>query len=405
MVFAPRFNLDNLTTINIVALPIFASDLVNPQHYEFSSLSYPIATARPAPRDISGLEISNIYWQCLKIKVSLVQIHGIGDRFTKAAELYGEEPCDPLESLQRVFRDGFSMSILLDAFQPEHANTKFQISDSVRPVNPTWMLDDMSRALMTAMGVESENRFTVQDILGGNRGRFIKVLRVISAVLHRLRQRGVIKTTTANVPLGPERGEKWQAIASPAELAIDKCLRDEREYVVDLQSPLDAESQVVRCLYLSKEGSADVFDPLRSILHLHLGILIRLEVIASKPLSQQLPGLGGLFNSWRLYKDRTYCYPAFAVAQKRRAIIPRLRSRSAQRVAGGDLAGHGQLMARPPQRLAEYEAFLLEIVAKVKELGDLYHPLLGELETATAAIKSIRKECENAVNLLLQLNL
>ncbi|ORY71384.1 uncharacterized protein BCR38DRAFT_9196 [Pseudomassariella vexata] len=87
----------NVSIISVIALPIYAADISNPQHYNFgSSVAGDSSPARSTPRGKS------LYQDCLVLKARLLNIEGFEDLFLDVSSNFPDE--NPVSTLRAGLR-------------------------------------------------------------------------------------------------------------------------------------------------------------------------------------------------------------------------------------------------------------------------------------------------------------
>jgi len=93
-------SLSNISDISVIALPIYAEDLANPQHYNFGSFQV---------FRIPDTSLRSIYHECLDIQNQLLHIQGGGAFAKEISRARGHQDAayvHPLSLLVNIFREG-----------------------------------------------------------------------------------------------------------------------------------------------------------------------------------------------------------------------------------------------------------------------------------------------------------
>lgn len=179
-------SLGDVSIMSVIALPVYAKDLSNPQHYDFGNddleKEEPPAPLPPSPAPPSQIAPSSsqsspegnersIYHDCLELKLQLMQLDDFRPLF--AVDRTPEEKSDPMNELMEVFRRGYPLIMLFNKFQYRWSVDVFKRTD--RNDYPKQAAAEFIQACRDELGIRGWSMFTIAELLGGDIFDFHKV--------------------------------------------------------------------------------------------------------------------------------------------------------------------------------------------------------------------------------------
>ncbi|CAG9985094.1 unnamed protein product [Clonostachys byssicola] len=306
------------SAISVIALPLFADDITNPQHYNFSSPpSYPpppyspFATegegsragsalptvveqvdeppATPVPSVASptreqilssGLEIlhrmychgTSIFHNCLAIKSQLYQLLG----FTEAISSYAFEwrTTNPMEELVSIFREGWPLFWLFNKL-----DSRFKVV-APKPGGVPYTVP-MFFKLCKEFGFDIYEFFTLDDLMGDDYLGYLRFLSGIELVLSQLMSRGLVRPVVRREFNLPEITEM-----TPLQAHLETFVIQQRRYFLDLGDLLEIKDVLQEAEPLSHK-LLTAFETLKIIIHFEARFLLDIEAQITKPRQSQ----------------------------------------------------------------------------------------------------------------------
>lgn len=350
-------SLGDVSIMSVIALPVYSRDLVNPEHYDFGNGPQPLFTLPP-----HRLERPILY-DCLEIQLQLSQIPGFPELFEE------ERDCnDAFDCLRAVLRKGFSLLILLDAF--DRGRNFLQLWNDKSPWDTT--SKKAKRAVYMSLqvfadelGLQPDNIFTLHDLYGTELSGFLKVLAVISSTLDKLTKLGTVGAVNIESLLPVENPEDH--IASAMGIVVEEFLIGQRHYVRQLEDLDDLRSLIEAQGNLTRDDTHEIFSPLRDLLDFHIGLLVTMEMNLLKQVQAQR--WGGIFLHYCARANLEGDY----ISNERRAIdIIKLHLGEGEQHDDDQrrtLAASLKLRSLSSHRLPEYRAFLQVSIALTLALG------------------------------------
>ncbi|KAM5350443.1 hypothetical protein ACJ41O_006948 [Fusarium nematophilum] len=325
-------SLSNISEISVLALPLYADDIANPQHYNFGyEILQPKALLSPT------VYTKSIYHECVELQLQLSQLEWFDALHQKEAQV--AEDRNPLQVLIAIFQRGTSLLMLFNQLDKSQIKKWETLIDS--PQSST------VAGLATIEFVQA-----LTDLMGPDSTGHIKVIRLVRLLAARLTKSGVIQAVVFE-----PTPDIFTTDPSPAGLAVDDFLRDERFYLKRLESLLEAADQITPCNTLPVDTLKQVFAPVGPLVDAQREFLIKAEMLATKPCLLQDWHLA----FWKWSQQSSSCYAALVTAEKEsketiRAALSSTENHNSERRAllGESLASLGL----PSQRLEKYEAFL-----------------------------------------------
>lgn len=154
-------SLGDVSVMSVIALPVYAHDISNPQHYDFDGDSRgqdnPPQPLQPRKEEHSR----SFFHDCLELKLSLTQITGFTELFDEVRRLQATP--DPLSELRAVFRRGFPLLMLLNEIQYQWDAGLFSRDDSYEQLMIT--MEEFTRGCTNLLGLDAANIFTTDELM------------------------------------------------------------------------------------------------------------------------------------------------------------------------------------------------------------------------------------------------
>jgi hypothetical protein len=179
-----------------------------------------------------------------------------------------------------------------------------------------------------------------------------QVIRLVRLLLARLTKTGVIQAI-----LFESTPKIFTAEPSPAGLAVDVFLCDERLYLKCLESLFETAEQIRSFGILPVDTFKQVFAPVGPLVDVQRKFLIKAEMLISKPYLRQT--WQSVFQEWSQQSSGYYAALITAEAESKSTVRTALSSADdhddERRALLGDVLAK---LGLPSQRLEKYEAFL-----------------------------------------------
>ncbi|KAK3374675.1 hypothetical protein B0H63DRAFT_480726 [Podospora didyma] len=366
-------SLHNLTIVSVVALPVFAGDLMNPQHYEFGSV----------------LQQQSVFHDCVEIKAQLLDLNGFEELF---ADL-GDEPLSddklptsPLAELHRVFSRGFPLLMLFNELPLEPLWENLSFPPPATPRSLQQSVEEFCQACRESMGVKVKDTFTADDLITDHPNvGFLKVVKIIAMILDRLVNCAAVRAVEFQTLMPPTKPDQR---ASPAiNSIVNEFLAEERSYSLLLQTLLDTMARLEKKFPSEFKDSwaySGLAEPLPRILNCELELLMGLETMALRPFSAQRWGLPFLrtsadehYQTFVRYENNIGAETRYAYSRPQRVVPDNWKP-------GFVLSKFHKLLATPFQRLTKYESFLQKLACQPDFSGDQ----LRDIGRARSAVQS-----------------
>ncbi|KAM5358563.1 hypothetical protein ACJZ2D_015177 [Fusarium nematophilum] len=370
-------SLSNISEISVLALPLYADDIANPQHYNFGyEILQPKALLSPT------VYTKSIYHECVELQLQLSQLEWFDALHQKEAQV--AEDRNPLQVLIAIFQRGTSLLMLFNQLDKSQIKKWETLIDSPQSSTVAGLATiEFVQACVNCLEFQPPDCFTVTDLMGPDSTGHIKVIRLVRLLAARLTKSGVIQAVVFE-----PTPDIFTTDPSPAGLAVDDFLRDERFYLKRLESLLEAADQITPCNTLPVDTLKQVFAPVGPLVDAQREFLIKAEMLATKPCLLQDWHLA----FWKWSQQSSSCYAALVTAEKEsketiRAALSSTENHNSERRAllGESLASLGL----PSQRLEKYEAFL-------KELSKHGLHEAGDIELAMARLQQVKEDVDDA---------
>lgn len=163
-------SLGDISIMSVIAIPVYAKDLSNPQHYDFGNDEPP---QEEAPRQLSasqGTNETSIYHDCLELKLLLMHTDELRPLFEADRAARG---IDPMNELLEVFRLGYPLLILFNKIQYRWSVDVFKRKD--RNDYAKQATAEFIQACRNELGLGGGSMFTVTELMSGDIFQFSKV--------------------------------------------------------------------------------------------------------------------------------------------------------------------------------------------------------------------------------------
>ncbi|KAH7146039.1 ras family-domain-containing protein [Dactylonectria macrodidyma] len=227
-------SLSNISEISVLALPLYAEDIANPQHYDFG-----YETVQPKLLFSLTVYTRSIYYECVEAQLQLSQ-------FEWFAELY----CLIASSLSELV-------------------AKLAIVKFVQ-------------ACVSRLSFQPADCFTIADLMSIDTTNHIKVIRLVRLLLARLAEAGLIQAV-----LFEFTPQVFTAEPSPVGLAMDEFLCDERLYLIRLEILLKTAEQIISSGTLPVNTVKQMFAPVGPLVDVQRKFLIKAEMLVQRPYLRQ----------------------------------------------------------------------------------------------------------------------
>lgn len=164
-------SLSDVSILSVIALPIYADEIGNANHYAFGSRP-PAPSPLPAPA-VSDSEPLPILFltEFVKIKLQLLQFRGFADLF---AQEEVRRPTHPFFTLRGVFRTGTAF-LLLSEILGLRIDTGGMLSGSAGVPIDEIVIPRVIEAFTTALPLGPDEIFSFADVRGSRSASFLKV--------------------------------------------------------------------------------------------------------------------------------------------------------------------------------------------------------------------------------------
>ncbi|KAH7117358.1 CDC24 calponin-domain-containing protein [Dactylonectria macrodidyma] len=354
-------SLGDISHISVLALPLYAEDIVNPQHYNFGHGIF-----QPKPLLSQTVQTRSIYHECVEVQLQLSQFEWFAE-FQQQESQRGTEDGNPLFNLIAIFRHGTPLLMLFNQLDSSrHESWEGLIASSPSDRVAKLATVEFVQACVNHLNFQPSECFTIADLRSTDTTNHMKVIRLVRLLLARLTKAGVIQAI-----LFEPTPKIFTAEPSPAALAVDEFLSDERLYVKCLESLLETAEQIRSFGTLPVDTLKQVFAPVGPLVDVQRKFLIKAEMLVQKSYLCQT--WQSVFQEWS--QQSSGYYAAFITTEK--------ESKTTVRAALSSLEDHdderrallGDVLAKlglPPQRLEKYEAFLQELSQhRVHESNDI----------------------------------
>ncbi|KAF4439265.1 Ras family, other [Fusarium austroafricanum] len=244
-------SLSKISEMSVLALPIYAEDIVNPHHYKFGHEAF-------QPKRLLSPKggTRSIYHECVEIQLQLSQLEWFAEIYRQETQRRTEDD-NPLSILIAIFRRGTPLLMLfnqLDNSQQERWENL--IASSPNDTVAKLAMAEFVQACVNRLNFQPSDCFTVADLMSIDTTNHIKVIQLVRSLLARLTKAGVVQAV-----LFEPTPKIFTAEPSPAGLAVDEFLHDERLYLKRLEHFLETAEQIKLSGTLPLNTFEQVFAP------------------------------------------------------------------------------------------------------------------------------------------------
>ncbi|KAF5548911.1 hypothetical protein FMEXI_4582 [Fusarium mexicanum] len=369
-------SLSDISHISVLALPLYAEDISNPQHYNFGK-----EAVEPTPLLAPTLLTRSIYHDCIEVQLQLSQLEWFAE--FHQTESFKDE--NPLSNLISIFRLGTPLLMLFNELDSSHRERwKDLITSSPSDEVSKLAITELVEACMKCSDIPPSNCITDTEILHDDTTCHVKkVINLVRFLLARLAKAGMIQ------PIVFESAPNIFAVEpNPAGLAVDAFLCDERLYLQHLESLFKNAKRIRSSGILPTDSSGPLFAPVGPLVNVQRKFLIKAEMLVSKPYLQQTWQL--VFQEWAINSRAYYASLITEEAESKsivRAAFPSDDVHDVER--RGLLSDVLATLGRPSQRLNKYDCFLEELT----QYG-LHEP--DHIESAKRSLKMVKEAVKNS---------
>ncbi|KAF5711451.1 hypothetical protein FGLOB1_5014 [Fusarium globosum] len=268
-------SLSDISHISVLALPLYVEDISNPQHYNFGQeIIQPTTLLAPT------ILARSIYHDCIEVQLQLSQFNWFS-QFQRRESSQNE---NPLSNLISIFRLGIPLLMLFDQFDSSnHERWKHLIASNPSDEASKLAITKFAKACMKCPTTPPSQLVTDTDILLDDTTCHVKkVITLVRLLLASLTKAGMIQAivfeSTPNI---------FAVEPSPASLAVDAFLCDERLYLKRLETLFENVNKIRSFRNLPTDTFEPLFAPVGPLVNIQRKFLIEAEMLASKPYSQQ----------------------------------------------------------------------------------------------------------------------
>lgn len=153
-------SLSNISEISVLALPLYAEDIENPEHYTFG-----YEPSEPKPLFPPTVYTKSIYHECGEIQLQLLQFDWFAELFRQVAPVVpGYE--NPLSDLICVFRRGTPLLMLFNQLDDSRSK-KWEglIASSPSATVAKLATVEFIQACVDCLGIQPSECFTIADLM------------------------------------------------------------------------------------------------------------------------------------------------------------------------------------------------------------------------------------------------
>ncbi|KAF5976242.1 Rho guanine nucleotide exchange factor scd1 [Fusarium bulbicola] len=242
-------SLSDISHISVLALPLYAEDISNPQHYNFGK-----EAVEPTDLLAPTLLTRSIYHDCIEVQLQLSQLEWFAE--FHQTESFKDE--NPLSNLISIFRLGTPLLMLFNELDSSHRERwKDLITSSPSDEVSKLAITELVEACMKCSDIPASNCITDTEILHDDTTCHVKkVINLVRFLLARLAKAGMIQ------PIVFEPAPNIFAVEpNPAGLAVDAFLCDERLYLQHLESLFENAKKIRSSRIFSTDSSGPLFAP------------------------------------------------------------------------------------------------------------------------------------------------
>ncbi|QGI65352.1 hypothetical protein CEK27_009323 [Fusarium fujikuroi] len=376
-------SLSDISHISVLALPLYVEDISNPQHYNFGQESI-----QPIPLLAPTTLTRSIYHDCIEVQLQLSQFSW----FSQFHQRESSQDENPLSNLISIFRLGIPLLMLFDQLDSSnHERWEHLIASNPSGEVSKLAITEFLKACMKCPTISPSQLVTDTDILLDDTTCHVKkVISLVRLLLTSLTKAGMIQAIVF------ESAPNIFAVEpNPASLAVDAFLCDERLYLKRLGILFETVKEIRSFRNLPIDSFDSMFAPIGPLINVQTKFLIKAEILASKPYSQQSWQLP--FQEWALHSSTCYATLITGQAETKSMIRAALSLADVRDVERrGALGDFLTILGLPSQQLDKYDAFLKEIT----QYG-FHQP--DHIDSAKRSLNLV-KEAVNKANITQELN-
>ncbi|SCN82443.1 uncharacterized protein FFC1_03894 [Fusarium fujikuroi] len=376
-------SLSDISHISVLALPLYVEDISNPQHYNFGQESI-----QPIPLLAPTTLTRSIYHDCIEVQLQLSQFSW----FSQFHQRESSQDENPLSNLISIFRLGIPLLMLFDQLDSSnHERWEHLIASNPSGEVSKLAITEFLKACMKCPTISPSQLVTDTDILLDDTTCHVKkVISLVRLLLTSLTKAGMIQAIVF------ESAPNIFAVEpNPASLAVDAFLCDERLYLKRLGILFETVKEIRSFRNLPIDSFDSMFAPIGPLINVQTKFLIKAEILASKPYSQQSWQLP--FQEWALHSSTCYANLITGQAETKSMIRAALSLADVRDVERrGALGDFLTILGLPSQQLDKYDAFLKEIT----QYG-FHQP--DHIDSAKRSLNLV-KEAVNKANITQELN-
>lgn len=350
---------------------------------------------------------SGLYQSCVVLRERLWCVPNFGDRhlsedhannnIASTSARPGGMAIDPVSQLFDVFRKGTSLVELYNLLDPAKP-LPTDLGESGSSANACKKLvAKFIIALKDLPGFDAEEMFTVMQVYGENTNDWVKVVRVVSKVIDKLEERGIL--------IASERATHFDDMSKPCDdraWIVKELIESERKYVQDLEVLQSCARALQQYNILSTDRIHDLFCNVNNLVDFQRRCLINLEDNARKAPNEQRFGRAFkvLESNFAVYWPFCSNYAkALEVIAEEAINIQQLRGLPAAEGCYLDPAYElPAFLIKPVQRICKYPLLLEQLLKKSDPAGPYYDELregLAVVQRGAAKVNEVRREQEN----------
>ncbi|KAF3939937.1 hypothetical protein ABW19_dt0206032 [Dactylella cylindrospora] len=327
----------------------------------------------------------SLYQICLQLIKRLELIPGM-DHWLQQFGTDPEDadlPADPVYQLWHTLRSGAPLILLYNHLRPDsQIEGALEVPDSLNKKKK--LVFSFLKCIGEELNLWGDNSFIISHLFADDTNGFVKVTRVVSEVLDKLQERGLLVT---NGKLDEEKTS--QGPLDKRGKAVVEFLDTERKYVQDLEALQDYMRALQASEIVSNDTIHSLFLNLNQLLDFQRRFLIRMEMMYDMPPEKQK--WGSLFQH---YEIAFSVYENFCANFKHAQDLAVQEAPKLNRLDHPlNRAGVGGFLIKPPQRICRY-TLLLESILKNSDADD---PRREDLEDGLKTILRINTKVNDAV--------